>query len=527
MANWYVSSVGWTAVTAWAATTAYSIGDIRRQLAAVTVGNERVFRCTTAGTSGGSEPAWTLTKAATTADNTAVWTEITGNSTYNTTGFQAPHATLWKAVTSGWPAAGDTVFVDDDHTESGAAATNITFTPTASTTNPIKIICIASTHSDQPVAADLSTMGANAITATTTGTIIFNGSFYCYGCNFTSGSGSNVSTMLIGNASGGIQTFDTCTLKLGGTSASIAAFRVEGSPSGGVQNVANLINTNLNFSAAAQTIIVRGAIAFNWRGGAVQGTKPTALFGGSGINSFVSSTPSVIADVDLSLITTSAHLVSASNIIGENWYKFNNCLVATNLAGVMTGTIAAPNLVNVDFVVSDSTANVLVREEHYQYSGSLVQNTTNVRTGGASNGTTATAWTVVTLAGAKAVYPFWCPDIYQWIDSTGSKTISVNIANNSSIIADNLDIGFEVEYLGSSASPIGTMASTAPGALGLLSTTTDWTDVAGTEFWGGSTTNEQVMSKTVTINAKGWVRVRPYVLRAGFTVYIDPLIVVT
>ena len=34
MADWYISSAGYTAVTAWAATTAYSVGDIRRPTAA-------------------------------------------------------------------------------------------------------------------------------------------------------------------------------------------------------------------------------------------------------------------------------------------------------------------------------------------------------------------------------------------------------------------------------------------------------------------------------------------------------------
>lgn len=45
MANWYVSSVGWTAVTAWAATTLHYIGDYVRQTAP-TLNNERVFKAT-------------------------------------------------------------------------------------------------------------------------------------------------------------------------------------------------------------------------------------------------------------------------------------------------------------------------------------------------------------------------------------------------------------------------------------------------------------------------------------------------
>lgn len=51
MTDWYCSSVGYTAVTKWAASATHGVGDIVRQLATPTIGNERCFRAT-AGTSG-------------------------------------------------------------------------------------------------------------------------------------------------------------------------------------------------------------------------------------------------------------------------------------------------------------------------------------------------------------------------------------------------------------------------------------------------------------------------------------------
>src|SRR5262245_31344304 len=75
----YCDSVAWNAVTPWAATTAYTVGQRRRQLATPTVGNERCFVCYGAGTSAGSEPAWSAaTKGQLfTADGTVKWIECT------------------------------------------------------------------------------------------------------------------------------------------------------------------------------------------------------------------------------------------------------------------------------------------------------------------------------------------------------------------------------------------------------------------------------------------------------------------
>lgn len=60
------------AISAWAASTAFVVGDIRR---ATTVQASGLwFRCTAAGTSGSSEPNWPTESGNTTTDNTVTWT---------------------------------------------------------------------------------------------------------------------------------------------------------------------------------------------------------------------------------------------------------------------------------------------------------------------------------------------------------------------------------------------------------------------------------------------------------------------
>lgn len=58
-------------ITSWAATTAYSVGDVVKSTAGATT---VYFYCTTAGTSGGTEPTWDETVGNTTTDGTVTWT---------------------------------------------------------------------------------------------------------------------------------------------------------------------------------------------------------------------------------------------------------------------------------------------------------------------------------------------------------------------------------------------------------------------------------------------------------------------
>jgi lambda family phage minor tail protein L len=62
------------AYTAWAASTSFSVGDVRR--ATTTQNSGLVFKCTTAGTSGSSEPKWPTDIGSTITDNSVVWAAI-------------------------------------------------------------------------------------------------------------------------------------------------------------------------------------------------------------------------------------------------------------------------------------------------------------------------------------------------------------------------------------------------------------------------------------------------------------------
>lgn len=78
------------AVSAWVASTSFSVGDIRRATTDQVTG--LFFKCTTAGTSASSEPSWPTDIGSTVNDNNVVWTAI--SSVYEELSKLAPSAII-------------------------------------------------------------------------------------------------------------------------------------------------------------------------------------------------------------------------------------------------------------------------------------------------------------------------------------------------------------------------------------------------------------------------------------------------
>lgn len=91
--------------TAWAASTAYALGDIVR----ASPDNGHIFLCVVAGTSGGSQPTWDVNNRQETADNTVTWVEAgtawvaldAGNPQWLTSTLTARYLVIYKTGTAG------------------------------------------------------------------------------------------------------------------------------------------------------------------------------------------------------------------------------------------------------------------------------------------------------------------------------------------------------------------------------------------------------------------------------------------
>ena len=477
------------------------MGDIVRQLAAPTAGNQRAFRCATAGTSGGSEPSWTLTKGGTTNAGTAVFTEVTGNSTY---GWNAASAglRLVASTATAWAADGDNIYVASDHNES-LGGTLLQFIFVGSVSAPSKVICVNPAGSVPPVSADVTT---GAICTASAGAVSLSGVAWVQGITFTCTANSQ---FIIGSSAGNVLRFVNC--KLRSTNASANPWPI-GTTGAAANKTIIFDNTTIEFGAAGSYLRMVGGrfIWLNTPSAIVSGTLPTALFAGDSSE----GVSTILMDgVDLSALGSGKTIMGANG--GSNLTQLVNCKLGAS------GTVAAtPNLGNrVEVINCDSVATGY-RNEIYDYSGTLTVETTIIRTAGASDGVQAVSWKIVTTANCSRVFPFRSWPIPLWNTATGgAKTATVEMVNDGTTLKDS-EAALEVAYLGSSSYPLASRVTTAAADLlnagaSIATSTEAWTTT------GLSSPVKQKMAAAFTPNMVGQVRGTIVISKASQTLYAD------
>lgn len=378
MANWYVSSVKFAAIAQWAASTAYSVGDYRRRLTGEANSTQKVFKCTTAGTSGGTEPAWNTGDGGNTNDGTVVWQQIGGREAEQAAGnWKAAFGAIASACVSA--SDGDVIYVSHDHAESFAAGMTLN--------KSIIAICANSAGASlPPVSADL----ANTATVTTTGNnaISIASGFSAYGINFRSGVGG---TSTAGNISiSGTGYFENCEFELGSTSTSGA---VDIGPSTVGNGYIEWNNTRLKLQNASQRI--SGAFSeFLWRDspGFLTGVTPTGLISWSSTNG--ARAPVTLRNMDLSALTVIGSVSNAGYLLAENC-KIHASL--TNPATSFWGNNNPLRLHNCDPGTSGNIGfNIVERSPDFL----MLTDPTVYRTGGASDGSNSYSLQFTMASGA-------------------------------------------------------------------------------------------------------------------------------
>jgi len=400
--------------------------------------------------------------------------------------------------------AGDTIYVAHDHSETTAAA--ITLSSAGTVANPVKIICVNRAGTVPPVSADRR---ATAQVATTGASNInfSNGSLHVDGIIFIAGSGAVAASIGLVGSSGHWNRFDNCSLRIGATGA---ANKINVTTSG---IYVELNNTTVSFADAGQGFVISGA--FKWRNtlSALLGTIPTTLFSPSAS----SGGETECIGVDLSAAGSGKTICGSLVNAQANKYRFIDCKL--NAAVTKSAVPLSHGSTEIDFVRSGATGTNNVYR--HRISGELLEETTIVRTGGASDGTTQLSWRVNTTANCIYSIPFECPPIAIWNDTTGS-AVTATVECIGAAIATDAEVWLDVEYLGDASSPQGSFVN--DGKTDLIVAAANQTSSSAT--WGGSTAAFK-LAVTFTAQQKGWIYARVRVGKTSATVYIDPMITLT
>jgi hypothetical protein len=479
------------------------------------------FVRTAGGSTSLTEPTFNTSTGATTTDGSVTWTCI--GPVGNFTGGQAPHARLANACAANWFAAGNTVYVGDNHAESQATA--ITIAPAGSSLTTVgKIICHNHSGSYPPGTSDLT---AGASISTTAGVnITFNptgggSAFYLYGISFVVGAGSAGVASYVGGQLSCFIYFDRCLFKLATTFAGAALIQVS---NGGV-SVVTWNNCTVYFGNALHYIDIGNGV-FTWQNTgpvlASGSAVPSGLLGQSSTGRSYSLT---LEALDLSQITGALDKQASAFQMGP--WLIKDCKLNASM------TIPTPQAWGeINQLVRSDSAATAYKSTRYAYEGTETTETSITRVGGASDPTgQAQSRKIVTTANGQWLRPYKAEPYAIWNPTTGTNvTVTVYGTVNAGTLPNNDDIWLEVEYLGSAASPLGTIVTTTKA--NLLAANAAVTSDGSTWNGGGSGAGWTPFKLVATLSSPqpglaGYLHARVRAAKPSTTYYFDPKISLT
>lgn len=422
-----------------------------------------------------------------------------GNNSDNGTTWALAKADLTGAAAI--DAAGDTIWVSQNHAESTAAT--ITFAWAGSYGNPVKILC-----GDD--SAEPPTSFSTAATVTTTGAtsnIVISGSCYFRGVSFISSNQIKV------NNTGGIQIYDNCLFKLNSSGGDMTPTLVN------VISKTIFKDCTFYFTNSQNTFTAQHSMHIDGGSIASGSTAPTQFLR-AGVDGRGGSV--LVENFDFTNGSSTMNMVGSS-LLASGTIVFRNCKLPASWSGSLSSNTPSSSGLRVSMYNCDNAdTNYILKIA--DASGNITSETTKVRTGGASDGTTSLSWNMASNSNASEYCPLYSDDIAVWNEATGSSiTVTVDVLRDSATNLKDSEIWLEARYMGTSGYPLGVRASDTRTTI--LATATDQTASSATWTTTGMTNpNKQKLSVTFTPQKKGWIVGRVALGKASTTVYVDPLL---
>lgn len=417
------------------------------------------------------------------------------------------------AGSSAGDAAGDTTWLSDNHAETTAGA--VTFACAGTNATPSRLLC-GNDAAEPPTA--LATTAT--VTVSNNNPLMLSGSFYCYGITFI----SNGTIVCNGGSANNAQVYESCS------------FQLTNAGSAGVWNSAaannntfrtELVNCTFKPTAAGNVHVLCGDTVI--RGGSFLAGSAAlvSIFKPQGDRAHANLDCSAF---DFSNLGSTVNLFFGSGI-NSGRFVVRDCKLPASWTGLLvaSGLVGPGERFEMHNCDSGDTQYRLWVED---YAGSTKSETTIIRTGGASDGTTGLAWKMVSSANAE--YPLIkleSPEIMQWNTTLSSITATVEIVHDTNVAGgqgagtgsrfqDN-EVWLEVMYLGSTGFPLGTWIRDCKADV--LATAADQADSSETWTTTGLTTpQKQKLSVTFTPAEIGYIVARVVMAKASKTIYVCP-----
>jgi hypothetical protein len=239
----------------------------------------------------------------------------------------------------------------------------------------------------------------------------------------------------------------------------------------------------------------------------------------------------LLSGLDLSALAATVGLTRFGSAPGRVLYR--NCKLPANWTGALVAGPINSRGQRAMLVNCDST-DTNYRMQIADYSGSINEETTVVRSGGATDGVTGIAWRMTT--NANALYPMNAlegEEILRWFPDTGigealgtTITVGVEVVHDSPANLKDDEAWVSVQSLNTSGVPYSAFTRDckanilAPGVAQATSTAT-WNTT------GLTAPKRQLLAVQITPQEAGYLIIKPVLAKPNTTMYVCPKVKVS
>jgi hypothetical protein len=332
---------------------------------------------------------------------------------------------------------------------------------------------------------------------------------YFYGLNFNCGTASTSADLTLNSGVGKV-VFERCNFRVAAQASGSDFIMTNAAGEIVLDNCTTIVlHDNTSFRGASVSRV-------KIRGGQTISTSPNPLFETSGIGSEFQ-----VEGFDCSSLISSFNFINTPSAIIA--IRVRNIKLPNNWSGQINGNAVIAVGSVYEFMNSDDgDTNYRLRTE--QSYGSVIHETTIVKTGGATDGVTPISWQVSSNPKAQWIERFVdTPEIVRWNTTVASPiTCAIDIIHDSATALTNREVWMDIQYLGTSGRPLSLFASTYPPYN--APSTAQAASGATWDTTGMTNPNPQLLSTVITAQEAGFIHAKVMLAASSKAIYVDPVI---